>query len=256
MKLFPHRKLKRAATRGFTIIEIMTAMVIFGMVVVAIFASWSAIAHGSVSGQRAVANAQRSRVALRTIEEALASTRSFVADVEYYSFDADNGSEPYLSFVSKLSPSFPRSGRFGEFDVRRVTFSLEPGPNYQKQLVLRQTPVLMDMDEDEQNFPVVLANDVKKFDLAFWDKQKGDWLDEWDQTNQIPQMVKFTLQMSSEPEPVTRIVALPAIAVQSSWQIPGSTLGGPGFRSGGGIGGGAVNGGAGGGVRPLPPPAR
>jgi general secretion pathway protein J len=246
MKLFLHRKAKRAMARGFTIIEIMTAMVIFGMVVVAIFASWSAIAHGSVSGNRAAANAQRSRIALRTIEDALGSTRSFVADVQYYSFDAENGSEPYLSFVSKLSPSFPRSGRFGEFDVRRVTFSVEQGPGSQKQLVLRQTPVLMDMDEDEQNYPVVLANDVKKFEFAFFDKQKGDWLDEWDQTNQIPQMVRFTLQLSANQEEFTRIVSLPAIAVQSGWQIPGSTLGGPGVRSGGAVNGGGY-------VRLAPP---
>src|SRR5882724_11708095 len=106
--------------RGFTIIEIMTAMAIFGMVVVAIFASWSAIARGSISGNRAAATAQRSRVALRTIEEALGATRSFTADIQYYTFDAENGSEPYLSFVSMLAPSFPRSGRFGQFNVRRV----------------------------------------------------------------------------------------------------------------------------------------
>jgi len=249
MTPFPHRnrKAKRAAARGFTIIEIMTAMIIFGMVVAAIFASWSAIAHGSVSGNHAAANAQRSRIALRTIEDALGSTRSFVADVEYYSFEADNGSEPYLSFVTKLSPSFPRSGRFGEFDVRRVTFSVESGENYQKRLVLRQTPILMDMDEDEQNYPVVLASDVKKFEMEFWDKQKGDWLDEWDQTNQIPQMVKFTLQLSAEQQEVTRIVALPSVAVQASWQIPGSTRGAAGFRSGGGFNNGGIN-------NRLPPP--
>jgi hypothetical protein len=87
------------------------------------------------------------------------------------------------------------------------------------------------MDEDEQNYPVVLANGVKKFEMEFWDKQKGDWLDEWTQTNQLPQMVKFTLQLSDEPNEITRIVALPSVAVQSMWQIPGSTLGGNGFRS-------------------------
>jgi type II secretion system protein J len=246
MKPFSHRKVKRAA-RGFTIIEIMTAMMIFGMIVAAIFATWSAVAHGAQSGNRAAATAQRSRVALRTMEDALGATRSFVADVQYYTFDAENGSEPYLSFVSLLSPSFPRSGRFGEFNVRRVTFSVESGENFQKRLVMRQTPVLMDMDEDEQNYPVVLANDVKKFDLEFWDKQKGDWLDEWTQTNQIPQMVKFTLQLGGDQNEVTRIVALPSIAVQSNWQIPGSTLGGNGFRSGGNN--------LGGGIR-LPPPTR
>jgi general secretion pathway protein J len=248
MKLHSHRKAKRATARGFTIIEIMTAMMIFGMIVAAIFATWTAVVHGSIAGNRAAATAQRSRIALRTMEDALGSARSFVADVQYYTFDAENGSEPYLSFVSKLSPSFPRSGRWPDFDVRRVTFSLESvSGSFDKRLVLRQTPLLKDMDEDEKNYPVVLASDVKKFEMEFWDKQKGDWLDEWTQTNQIPQMVKFTIQLSGDQNEITRIVALPSVAVQSMWQIPGSTLGGPGFRSnngnrfgtGGGFGGGA-----------------
>jgi len=249
-----HGRDARATLRGFTIIEIMTAMMIFGMVVTAIFASWSAISRGAVSGNRAVARAQRSRVALRTIEEALGATRSFTADYEYYTFDAENGSEAYLSFVSMLAPSFPRSGRFGEFTVRRVTFAVEQGQNNQKRLVLRQTPVLMDMDEDEQNSPVVLATDVKKFEMAFWDKQKADWLDEWTQTNQLPQMVKFSLQLGGDQNELTRIVALPSVAVQSGWQIPGSILGPrPQFGSGGafqggGRGGGIPGGGRGGGI--------
>jgi type II secretion system protein J len=245
----------RRGTQGFTIIEIMMAMAIFAMVVAAIFASWQAIARGAVSGNRAAATAQRSRVALRTIEEALGATRSFTADIEYYTFDADNGSEPYLSFVSMLSPSFPRSGRFGEFNVRRVTFSVEAGQANQKRLVLRQTPVLMDMDEDEQNSPVVLAKDVKKFEMSFWDKQKADWLDEWTQTNQLPQMVRFTLQLNSEQGEMTRIVALPSVAVQSGWQIPGSTLGPRSGGIGGGLNGGINGGGARGGIQ-LPTPGR
>lgn len=233
---FTVQQMRRRRARAFTLIEIMTALFIFCMVVAAIFASWQAIVHGAVSGNRAAAEAQRSRMALRTLEVALGSTRSFVADVEYYTFDADNGTEPYLSFVSRLSPEFPRSGEFGEFNVRRVTFSVEPGPdNGGKRLVLRQNAVLSDMPEDEQNYPVVLANDVTKFEMEFYDKQKADWLDEWDQTNQLPQMVKFTLQLGDQ-EPMTRIVALPCVAVQSGWQIPGSTFGGR--SAGSGIGGG------------------
>ena len=206
-------------------------MFIFGVVVTAIFASWSAIIHGAASGNRAAATAQRSRIALRTMEEALGATRSFVADIQYYTFNADNGSEPYLSFVSKLSPTFPRSGRWPQFDVRRVTFAVEQGPDSSKRLVLRQNPVLQDMGEDEQAYPVVLANDVRKFEMGFWDKQKGDWLDEWTQTNQLPQMVRFTMQLGGDENEITRIVALPSVAVQAGWQIPGSTQGGLGSRS-------------------------
>ena len=249
MKNLTHRKMAKPATGGFTIIEILTAMAIFCMVVAAIFASWQAITRGSISAKRAAANAQRSRVALREIQEALGSTRSFLADVDYYTFEAENGTEAYLSFVSRLPDDFLRSSRFGGFSVRRVSLGLEDGPDRQKRLVMRQTPVLTDMSQDEQDFPIVLVNDVSKFEMEFWDKQKGEWDDEWTQTNQIPQMVKFTLQIGdSSQDEVTRVVAIPSVAVQAGWQMPGSTAGGPGFRGPGIIrNGGGIT---------LPPPRR
>lgn len=237
--------LKKAQKRirrrgGFTIIEIMTAMVIFCLIVAAIFQCYTAITRGAVAGNRAAIAAQRSRVALGALQEALAATRSFAADSQLYTFDAENGTEPYLSFVSCLSPSFPRSGRFKgydpetglvtDYDVRRVTFSVEAGSDWGKRLVLRQNPLLMDMDEDEQNYPVVLANDVRKFEMEFWDKKKSDWLDEWTETNQLPQMIKFTVQFgggdpNSPPgDEITRIVALPSISVPPVWQAPGMAL--------------------------------
>lgn len=230
MRIDPFRKCGwvggSKSLRGFTIIELITAMIIFLIVVTAIFSTYTAVTRGAMAANRAAIAAQRSRVALRTIEEALGAARSFVADSEYYTFDADNGTEPYLSFVARLAPSFPRSGRFGEFDVRRVTFSVEPGPDWGKRLVLRQNPMLMDMDEDEQNYPVVLADDVREFQMQFWDKKKTDWQDEWTETNQLPQMVKFVVQFgggdpqSPPEEEITRIVALPAIAVPQILQGP------------------------------------
>jgi len=251
-------KLNRVA-RAFTIIEIMMAMAIFCMVVAAIFAAWQAVSRGAASGNRAAVTAQRSRIALSTIQETLGSARSFVADIDYYTFEAENGNEPYLSFVSKLPGDFLRNSRFGGFDVRRVTFSVEQGPDREKRLVMRQTPVLMDMDQDEQDNPVVLARNVAQFDMEFWDKQKGDWTDEWTQTNQIPQMVKFTLQLDgmAAQDAVTRVVAIPSVAVQAGWQVPGSTAGGAGFRVNNGAGGIIRPGGFGGGSQPpmsLPPP--
>jgi prepilin-type N-terminal cleavage/methylation domain-containing protein len=233
--------------RGFTIIELITAMVIFSMIVAAIFTTYMAVMNGAMAANRAAATAQRSRVALRTLEEALGATQSFTADSQYYVFDAENGTEPYLSFVASLSPSFPRSGRFPGFNIRRVTFAVEPGPVWGKRLVVRQNPILVDLTEEEQSYPLVLANDVRKFEMQFWDRKKTDWLDEWTDTNQLPQMVKFTVQFgggdSQSPagDEITRIVALPSVAVQPQWQAPGAIglnqIGG--MNGGGGIGGGS-----------------
>ena len=86
---------------------------------------------------------------------------------------AENGSDATLSFVARLPQTFPRGGRFGDFNVRRVTFCVESRQNGGRQLVMRQTPILMDMDEDEQQHPVVLATDVRAFSGEFWDCERA-----------------------------------------------------------------------------------
>jgi type II secretion system protein J len=212
--------------QGFTLLEIMVALALLGMVVAAIYSSWSSIVRGSRVGNDAAAAAQRSRIAVQTLEEALTSARCFAADVQYYAFMAENGSDAMLSFVSRLPKSFPRGGRFGDFDVRRVTFSLEPGPEWGRQLVMRQNPILMNPDIDEQEHPVVLAKNVKDFELEFWDGKSRDWLDEWTATNKLPLMVRITLRLTGDNssqvvKEVIREVALPAVTVPADWQAPG-----------------------------------
>jgi general secretion pathway protein J len=216
---------------GFTLVEIMVAMSILALVLVAIYSTWTAILRSSKVGLDAAAAVQRARIAARVIEESLGSTVSFNANQQLYGFDAENGSEAYLTFVSHLSKSFPRSGKFGDLDVRRVTFSLERGTDGGDQLVLRQTPVLMETDRDEKDYPLVLAKNVKKFAIDFWDLRQQEWVDEWKDTNQLPVLVKVTLRLTDKPssakvrEEVVRIVSLPSVAVAPIWQ---STVGGPG----------------------------
>lgn len=211
---------------GFTLVEILIAMGIFSLVLAAIYSSWTAILRGRKVGLEAAAAVQRARIAGRTIEECLGSVQSFVANQPYYAFLCENGSEPTLSFVTRLSPSFPRSGKFGDLTVRRVTFSVEQGKDGTRDLVLRQNPLTMEIDTDEKNYPLILAKNVKQFKTEFWDSRLQDWVDEWKQTNQLPVMVKVTLKMTADQyssqvrEQITRIVSLPSVAVLPAWQIP------------------------------------
>ena len=217
----------RRVRLGFTLIEILMAMAIFSLVMSAIYATWMAILRGSQAGLKATAEVQRERMAMHTIELALTTARSFQLDVRHYGFIAENGSDAKLTFVARLPKSFPRGGRFGDFDVRRVEFALENGPESSRQLVLRQTPILMDFDQDEMQHPLVLAKNVKDLIFDLWDPRANDWTDNWPQTNQLPKMIKVTLRLAlpsqsytTVKEELIRTIAIPSSAVPGAWQQP------------------------------------
>jgi type II secretory pathway component PulJ len=213
------------------LLEIMLALAIFSMVMVAVYSSWTLILRATRVGQEAAAQAQRRRVAVRTIESALMCVQSHQVSQQYYTFVVQNGDEPLLSFSARLPDDFPRNGRFGEFNLRRATFTVETGPDMEKDLVLRQNPILMDMDKDEQEHPLVLARNVKSFATECWDPTQKDWSDKWDNTNQIPTMVRFTLVLggntlnnfgdTSPTLAVTRVVSIPSVMVPAVVQ-PGA----------------------------------
>ena len=221
---------RSAVCSAFTIVEMMVAIAIFSLILLAIYSSWTAILRASKTGLEAAASAQRARITIRVLEDSLGSAQSFAATLPYYYFEPKNGSDASLSFVSRLSMSFPRSGKFGDLDLRRVTFSVEPSPEGDKQLVLRQNPLVMDLDRDEKEHPLVLAKHVKDFEMQFWatDKNPPDWVDEWKEqkTNQLPSLVMVTLRLADSPnsskvtEEITRIISLPSVTVQPVWQVP------------------------------------
>jgi type II secretion system protein J len=215
---------------GFTLLEIMVALSILLMVVAAIYASWIAVVRGTETGRKAAAAAQRSRVAARALEDALTTARMFAADSYDYSFIAENGDDATLSFVAKPPEMFPR-GTATSFKLRRVTFSVERDKDSsQNDLVLRQRPVLLEMDKHEEEDPVVLAHNVKKFEMQFWDVRKGMYVDEWPQTNQLPTLVMIVLEIGADeahsqlPQSVVKEIGIPTTTVPYIWQ---TTVGPP-----------------------------
>jgi type II secretion system protein J len=214
----------RITPHAFTLVEILIAIGIFSLVLASIYSAWSWILRAERTGRNVAETAQRARVALRTLEDSITSVQSFQQSQRYYAFVAENGSEASLSFVARLAKSFPRGGRFGDMDVRRVTFSLESGPDNDRELVLRQQPVLLDLDADEKEHPLVLARNVKGFAMEFWDARLLDWVDEWKETNQIPKLIKVTLTLAdnsrsfNQTEQITRLISVPSEMVVAAWQ--------------------------------------
>lgn len=236
---------------AFTLIEIMVAIAILALIIVAIYSSWNAILKGSRVGLDAAAAAQRMRISMRTIHDSMLCACMFNANPTNYAFVADS-SEDYssVSFVAHLPKSFPRNGKFGDLTTRRLTLAVEnePGSNT-RQLVLRQRPLIMDFDKDEMEFPLVLARDVSKFIVEYSDPKTGDWLSDWDASNTLPREVRITLGLgrldnfSSHPQDVVvSVVALPALPVPQQFQMPVGAGAGGGTNGSNVLGGGAKGG--------------
>lgn len=223
---------------GFTILEVMIALFIFALVLTAIYATWNGIMKGTASGIKAATEVQRSRMAIRSVEDALLTSVMFTENIKWYYFVADTaGDLASLTFVSRLPAGFPGVARYGDSVVRRVSFYPQTGSDGKTELVMSQVPMLLNTNNTgSEGYSVVLARDVSRFELAFFDQQKKEWLEEWKNTNALPALVQVTLGLgkskssSTAPEDiVTRIVALPAFAVAGVQAGPGPTgPGGPG----------------------------
>ena len=208
----PPELVAATAVRAFTIIEIMLAISIFAMVLVAIYSAWSAILRGSKIALAAAADVQRTRVATRALQESLASAQIYADNLKYYAFYADTaGRYPFLSFVSRLPSSFPGSGLFQDQTLRRVTFAVDEG-----QLILTQSPLLEATELVGKPYTIVLSPHVDVFEMQFWDTRRRDWLSEWPYTNALPRLIRLALRFgdgtkhSLKPDEVTTRVIMMA----------------------------------------------
>ena len=245
--------------RGFTLVEILIAMAIFMVIIGAIYASWTAILRASQAGSRAAAEVQRTRMTVKCIEEAVASTVFFTENAEFYSFEADTTSDfAYLSLVSRLPASFPGSGLFGNESLRRVAFEVVPGEGG-NQLMMMQSSTLQVLEETDTPYTITLATNISQFTLEFWDDTAEEWAYEWLETNSVPRMVRVSLAFAgpnsstyaSAETAQTKTIYLAGTAITKDYQMPDLTGRGGGGR-GGGQGGG--RGGDGKGRPPNGPP--
>ncbi|MGC8990600.1 MAG: hypothetical protein ACP5MD_10785, partial [Verrucomicrobiia bacterium] len=216
---------------AFTIIELLLAIGIFSMVLAAVYSTYSAILRASKAGIDAATDMQRSRIAARTVEDALVSAVMFASNPSLYAFIVDSSDEhALLSFVARLPPSFPGSGCFGDQVVRRVTFAVENSSQGGQQLILHQAPLLQTNVVDTDQHTIVLARDVATFMVEFA-RQQGtgyEWTREWKQTNQLPRVVRFALAFGRPDRPdkpsqlTVRTVSIPSSAVPvDSQTMPG-----------------------------------
>lgn len=217
-------RLRERQAIAFTLIEVMVAMAVFSLVMLSLYSTWRILAQSTEAALRLTARAQRSRIAIQSLESALMGAELFQANAPLYSFLVDtSGSFAAISMATMVSEGFPGSGYFNGERLRRITFTVENDG----ELVLRQNSLLAPSEGEFETHPVVLAREVSAFQLEFWDLQRGEYVPEWLATNRLPQVVRVTLgvgqagRFSKQPlQRITRVIKIPSSAVAAGLQGP------------------------------------
>ena len=167
-------------SRAFTLFEILVAITVFSVVMMGMMATWKCIINGTQTGQAAAAAAQRARISIKTIEDALNNTEISAQNIQFYSFVADTTSQKNfasLSVAARLPASFLGSGYFGDNVMRRVTFDVEKDDQDRQDLVMTQWPILAVPSPQYPPKSITLAKDIVFFGLEFWSPTENEWLD-------------------------------------------------------------------------------
>ncbi len=209
------------AVAAFTLLEVVIAITVFTFIMISVLSCWRCVVSGKMIAEDAAASAQRSRIGIKTVVEALTCAQLSSQNIQFYGFETDTtGKFASMSLAARLPGDFPGSGLYGDIVMRRVTFDVEKDADGQQNLVMNQSPLLAVLDEQNTPYSITLARDVNVFMLEFWSTQDGEWEVAWDPTNQLPPMVRVTLgcgHPANNPDVpydlICRTVAIPSVSL-------------------------------------------
>lgn len=197
----------RTPQHGFTLIELMVAMVLIGLIVSALYGAW----RGTVGAWTDIAPAQRRheesyrlleqitgqlRCSYLPQDQAASNTNS--KEAESYFLARPAGQEPLLRFITTRSLRFGETPRYGLVQAEyRLDFAAG-------RLLYRELP-WPDVFERKDTDWLVLSKNIVSLELIFAkeDKTQNHWNAEKD--GGLPELIKVNLMPDTTQQNVTAL---------------------------------------------------
>ena len=211
-----HRIVKDRQKQGaFTLLEVMLAVTILGLVMTAVYATWSAALSGWKRSSTISAAFQRERVVMDTLTELASSIVYFNSNKGVYDVQGthDEWKGDAVSFVTSSDVLLPQT-ESSIAGMRRVTIALERDDQGNPFLSIVNTPALEPSDASSEDQIHVLSANVCGFQVRYRDPLDESWKDKWENAHVIPAAIEFTVAFGgtdgqTPPVIVTRAVDVP-----------------------------------------------
>jgi len=202
---------RRAAPRGFTLIEVLIAAGLLAMIGASVFGSFrQAWAQKEQVGARDERYAQ-ARAALDRISTDIASAflsehfdrRRFQQRPTLF-VGKDNGREDELLFSALTAERQERDQKTGDQQMLKYFVDDVPNARPPVRALFRRSRPIIDEESERRGLRQVLCEHVKQLQLQYWDGQRSEWVDEWDAARSehagvLPERVRIELTLE-EPD--------------------------------------------------------
>ncbi len=214
----------------------MLAVAVLGMLVTAVYSTWSAALTSWRRGSEVTEAFQRERVVMDTLMELTKSAIFFAPSAPLYAFVATTnpGLGDSISFVTASDAFLPPSETISA-GMRRVHISLEQDQYRRTYLAIVNEPALRPDDDKSLEPPQahVISMDVSGFYVRYRNPQDGSWSEKWEEQGFPPSAVEYTVVFGERdgrnpPLVITRPVDIPVAAFVAAGGFPIPGL--PGLR--------------------------
>ena len=224
------RRSSRSASSGFTLLEVMLAIVLLALLLAGTWGAIRTAVHAMHSGEAAIDRTNRLRVA----EEFMRHQISRILPLAYGSDDSTGsnyvfeGQGNYMRFVAPMPGYLSKGGPYVQ------TLKLERARGGGMALVFTDA-MLNGFDLEDQKAgatePAVLLDQIQdgKFEYRTLDDQGEltDWSDQWDDPSVTPVMVRIRIAMRPEARVVFPDMEIPLmldVGAAHALGRPGSVL--------------------------------
>jgi prepilin-type N-terminal cleavage/methylation domain-containing protein len=218
------QNLKPAHHLGFTILELMVAMVILTIAMSITFQAFSSTIRGWKRGTEVIDSIKHGDFAMNQLAAALNSTIYFYNQRKSYAFTFEKGATAGLpsdtiTFVT-ASSSFMPEGSPLQHSPHRIKLYIDNDDNGNPALFAIAFPAIANIDDFEEDYdaePYLVSRSIQGLEIMLYDEETEDWTETWEKKNSVPERVKMMIYSASEnddEEPVvfTRVLDIPVAA--------------------------------------------
>lgn len=198
----------RTRSRGLTLIEILVAITVMTMMTLSVWTSFRSTAQSMKYAEQlqvrySIIRNSLSRVAAELSMSYLSFNRPADEERHFTLFDArDQFNRDSITFSAFAHLRMRKDANEGDQSVIQYFIERDQKDGTRTHLFRRESRRLTgdQPDKMQEMAPAyIFCEDVKTFDLKYWDNKKNEWVDEWRtvkkdmQPDRLPERVKITL---------------------------------------------------------------